>query len=99
MLRLLSLMLVALLLCQATGLRVSAAADGCVEGCPGEEPGGHCPPDCVWCACCPGARPLVVERIAVPSTPVWNGTTLEVSAPVIAAPHPHDIDHVPRSLA
>ena len=99
MLRLLSLVLVALVLCQATGLGVSTEADGCAESCPGEQPGGDCPPDCVWCACCPGARPLIVEQVAVAPAPEWRGTTLEGIAPVISIPYPHEIYHVPRSPA
>jgi hypothetical protein len=99
MLRLLSLVLVALVLSQATGLRVLSESDGCADSCPGEEPAGHCPPDCVWCACCPGALPLVVERMASPSGPEWRGTTLEEPVPVISTPYPHEIYHVPRSLA
>ena len=99
MLRLLSFVLLALVLSQAAGLPVTADLDGCAEGCPGEGPGGHCPPDCAWCACCPGVRPIVVEHVAVLPAPEWRGITFEQTVPIISTPYPPKIDHVPRLLA
>ena len=98
MLRILSLLLLGLLLLQATGTPILAAEDGCTESCPGEEPGGHCPPDCVWCACCPCVRPLVGEGLAVPLLPEWRVARLEEAVLFISTTDPREIYHVPRSF-
>lgn len=98
MLRILTLALLVLLFVQATGSPAFAVADGCTEGCPGEEPGGQCPPDCVWCGCCPCSRSLVVACIAVPAPPEWRENRLDETVPLIAATDPREITHVPRIL-
>jgi hypothetical protein len=98
MLRILSILLVVLVLPQAIGMPVFATQDGCAESCPGEEPGGHCPPDCAWCACCP-YRSVAVECIRMPLPPEWRGARLEAAVPLFSMTDPHEIYHVPRPLA
>jgi hypothetical protein len=94
--RFLSLALLALVLTQAMGLAFPAEPDGCSESCPGEEQNGQCPPDCDWCACCPGARLLLAAPLTPPPAPERSEIAPEEPSFSPSTPDPHEIFHVPR---
>jgi len=83
----------------ASGLVTALAFDGCVDGCPGEQGGGTCPPDCALCGCCLGARPILVVRTITVSAPVEIGIATVDPLPTLWVPEPREIAHVPRLLS
>jgi hypothetical protein len=99
MFRFLCLVLLALALVQASGLEFSTDTDQCANRCQGEESDGQCPPDCSWCACCAGARPILIAEIAAAGIPERCGSVAVEPVPCQTMPDPREIVHVPLFLS
>jgi len=99
MFRFLCLVLLALALVQASGIELPGDADRCADRCPGEQKSGQCPPDCAWCGCCVGSRPILVAQTAEPESLERSGSVATEPAARQSMPDPREITHVPLSLS
>jgi hypothetical protein len=96
--RLLSFLVLVVALGLATGLVGPAESDACDEPCPGEGPGGECPPDCIFCACCPSVRPMIVPEGGPAPDLEPVAALMPARSAMPLPPEPREILHIPRSL-
>ena len=82
-----------------SGLLPAVASDACADGCPGEESGGTCPPDCSLCGCCRSLRPGLVDGTPALLAPQPIGLATVQLVPPLPMPQPREITHVPRFLS
>jgi hypothetical protein len=71
----------------------------CAADCPDERSNGDCPAACESCACCGAVRPVLLVRVAAPIPPGSVAWVWSESPPIVAAPDPREILHVPKPLA
>ena len=98
--RVLSVLVLAVFLGQATAFAALIETDDCDQSCPDDEPGGKCPPICPSCSCASHSQPsvLVPENLAtlIDLPPVVIPQIMDVTP--LPTPDPREILHVPKPL-
>lgn len=82
---------------QASGLASAIAPPECRDGCPDDDPTGHCPPACACCSCCFHPAPVVATSTRVALPIVHPSVKPEWIDIVPATIEPHEILHIPKS--
>lgn len=87
--------LVCLLVAQATDLGSLVAGVACVETCPDDDDAGRCPPTCASCACTSSARADVPRPVPVAAAEGGDDLRPFETDAAPSPPHVLDILHVP----
>ena len=99
--RVVQLLMLVLLLGQLAGAAGLAGEDRCGQGCEDEAEGKACPPLCTTCTCAPHAGLTTLTGqpgLALP-LPSLEKVGFADGQRTPSSPEPHEILHVPRSLA